>query len=561
MSMPAAMAAVGVLNTTGRPSSRMVASSGCFMPYSVFIRVDVPAPFSPTTACTSPRPTVRLTSELATTPGNRLVIPRSSITGAPAGASASSGRSVETVLMVSHPHTIGAGPEDGAPDPAPWSLLRSSCRSGGRRDLQGAVLDLLLVLLQLGLDVVHEPTAGGVADTAVLEGVGLLGRLAGVLELLDRAVDGRVDLLDHRGQDVRLEGRVADGVVLVGVDPDGPLLGVHGGGEAAVERAAGRGVDDVRTVLVHRLGGDLGTVDVAEARAAVAGGQALVVDLDAGLDGLGTLLVTGPELGDQRALVAADEADVVGLGLQGRGGTDEEGALVLGEVLDGDVRDRRRVTVDADEVDVGVLLGHRVHRLAVAEADTDDGVVAVVGQLAQQVGAVRAVLLGAELLDVGAHVGLGLLQALDREVVERAVTTATHVEGHADLQRLGGTGRGAARGAAGGRVGRRLLTAAAARGHRERGSRRECHHLHHRTQGVSPSRFRCSGAGPARTDGAGTALEQQSVTRRDRRPTVSRLTCWCLWSVEAVDPTVMCRLFPPARSTRARSQRAARRPR
>ena len=70
-----------------------------------------------------------------------------------------------------------------------------------------------------------------------------------------------------------------------------------------------------------------------------------------------------------------------------------------------------------------------VHRLAVAEANADDRVVAVVGQLAQQVGAVGAVLLGAELLDVGAHVGLGLLQALDREVVEGAVTAAAHVEG------------------------------------------------------------------------------------------------------------------------------------
>src|SRR4029079_14213541 len=132
-------------------------------------------------------------------------------------------------------------------------------------------------------------------------------------------------------------GGVADGVVLVGVHADGPLLGVHGGGEAAVERAAGGGVDDVGTVLVHRLRGNLGAVDVAEAGAAVAGGEALVVDLDAGVDRLGALLVAGPELGDQRAFVAADEADVVGLGLQRLRGAHEEGTLVLGEVLHGDV--------------------------------------------------------------------------------------------------------------------------------------------------------------------------------------------------------------------------------
>src|SRR3954468_22847993 len=497
MPMPAAIAAVGVLNTTGRPSSRIVPSSGWCMPYSVFIRVDLPAPFSPTTACTSPRPTVRLTSEFATTPGKRLVIPLSSITGAPAGASASSGRWVETVLMVRILTQSAQGPRDGAPGPAPWLLLRSSGRSGGRRDLQAAVLDLLLVLLQLGLDVVDEATAGGVADTAVLEGEGLLRGLAGVLELLDGAVDGRVDLLDHRGQDVRLEGGVADGVVLVGVDADGPLLGVDGGGEAAVERAAGRGVDDVRTVLVHRLRGDLGAVDVAEAGAAVAGGQALVVDLDAGVDGLGALLEAGPELRDQRALVAADEADVLALGLQRGSGADEEGALVLGEVLHGDVGDRGGVAVDADEADVRVLLGHGVHRLAVAEADPDDRVVAVVGQLAQQVGPVGAVLLGAELLDVGAHVGLGLLQALDRQVVEGAVTAAAHVERHTDLERLGAVARrarGPARGPAGGPARLRVAAAAAARGQGQRGRRRECHHLHHRTQGGSPSSlFRCIG--------------------------------------------------------------------
>src|SRR5664279_736354 len=53
------------------------------MPYRVFISVDLPAPFSPTRACTVPRRTVMLMSELATTPGNRLVIPRSSTAGGP----------------------------------------------------------------------------------------------------------------------------------------------------------------------------------------------------------------------------------------------------------------------------------------------------------------------------------------------------------------------------------------------------------------------------------------------------------------------------------------------
>src|SRR6266571_2233872 len=50
--------------------------------------VDFPAPFSPSSACTSPRRRSKSTSSLATTPGNRFVIPFSSRSGAsfmPAG--------------------------------------------------------------------------------------------------------------------------------------------------------------------------------------------------------------------------------------------------------------------------------------------------------------------------------------------------------------------------------------------------------------------------------------------------------------------------------------------
>src|SRR6478609_4360612 len=44
----------------------------------MFESVDLPAPFSPSSACTSPSATSKWTSSFATTPGNRLVIPRSS---------------------------------------------------------------------------------------------------------------------------------------------------------------------------------------------------------------------------------------------------------------------------------------------------------------------------------------------------------------------------------------------------------------------------------------------------------------------------------------------------
>src|SRR5438874_5815463 len=44
----------------------------------MFESVDLPAPFSPSSACTSPSDAAKSTSSFATTPGNRLVIPRSS---------------------------------------------------------------------------------------------------------------------------------------------------------------------------------------------------------------------------------------------------------------------------------------------------------------------------------------------------------------------------------------------------------------------------------------------------------------------------------------------------
>src|SRR5262245_59867159 len=51
----------------------------------MFIRVDLPAPFSPSSACTSPRARSKLTSSLARTPGNCFTMPRISRT---VGASA-----------------------------------------------------------------------------------------------------------------------------------------------------------------------------------------------------------------------------------------------------------------------------------------------------------------------------------------------------------------------------------------------------------------------------------------------------------------------------------------
>ncbi len=53
--IPASVAAAGLRNVTDRPSSSIVPESGCTTPAMILIRVDLPAPFSPSTAWMRPR--------------------------------------------------------------------------------------------------------------------------------------------------------------------------------------------------------------------------------------------------------------------------------------------------------------------------------------------------------------------------------------------------------------------------------------------------------------------------------------------------------------------------
>ena len=60
---------------TSTPSIAMLPASARYAPASTFIKVDLPAPFSPTSACTSPRLTSNETPSSARTPGNTFTIP------------------------------------------------------------------------------------------------------------------------------------------------------------------------------------------------------------------------------------------------------------------------------------------------------------------------------------------------------------------------------------------------------------------------------------------------------------------------------------------------------
>ena len=67
--MPAAMAPATVSEPCATPSMRITPSLGSTTPPRIFIRVDLPAPFSPISARTSPRSTRRPTRSSAFTPG------------------------------------------------------------------------------------------------------------------------------------------------------------------------------------------------------------------------------------------------------------------------------------------------------------------------------------------------------------------------------------------------------------------------------------------------------------------------------------------------------------
>src|SRR5215472_5231575 len=76
MQIPASSASRGEAKATGTPESRISPSSGRYRPVRMFESVDLPAPFSPRSAWTSPSAASKSTWSLATTPGNRFVIPR-----------------------------------------------------------------------------------------------------------------------------------------------------------------------------------------------------------------------------------------------------------------------------------------------------------------------------------------------------------------------------------------------------------------------------------------------------------------------------------------------------
>src|SRR5688500_20236078 len=65
MPMPCSMASRGLDGRSARPCQRIAPASGAINPARIFSSVDLPAPFSPTSACALPAATAKLTPRRA----------------------------------------------------------------------------------------------------------------------------------------------------------------------------------------------------------------------------------------------------------------------------------------------------------------------------------------------------------------------------------------------------------------------------------------------------------------------------------------------------------------
>src|SRR5579859_1960729 len=88
MAMPASIASLGEWKWTCSPCRWISPPSGRYRPVRMFESVLLPAPFSPSSACTSPAAASKSTPSFAITPGNRFVIPRIATAGEAPGSPA-----------------------------------------------------------------------------------------------------------------------------------------------------------------------------------------------------------------------------------------------------------------------------------------------------------------------------------------------------------------------------------------------------------------------------------------------------------------------------------------
>src|ERR1035437_2581168 len=357
MLIPRPIASEGPAISTVWPSNRICPSLGRASPYRMFIRVVLPAPFSPRRAWISPRRTSRSMLSLATTPGYRLVIPRISSAGAFPRASSSvmvssiDPRSSECNERAAPSWRDPLGNVTNATDSrllaTPGTALGGAGRkSTGLHSGQSGV--------QLALDISRE------CDVGVVER-GDADALIGSVERLDATLGGsagdRFDRLVHRARKMLL-GRSDDalvrggvGQILVDVHADGEDVCGAGGVEGGITGATGDWEEDVDALLWDELAREgLAPGRVAVCLGQVPGREERGLDLDAGLVRGGAQLEALHVADDGRVVVdTTDRADDACLA---DGGCDDAGEvtrLILLELDPDELGQQRGSVTLADE--------------------------------------------------------------------------------------------------------------------------------------------------------------------------------------------------------------------
>src|SRR5439155_16376834 len=180
------------------PSTRISPASGRSIPERMLIRVDLPAPFSPSRQCTSPCRAASETSSFATTPGNRFVMPSSSTAGAPVGVAALRlSDSVRSLCVVHGGRRSGRRALFRAASPTRLLLLDQRLdlsRLGRQRHLDRAVHDARLRSLDLRPHVGGDQAGLEERDPAVRE------RQVVTVRTVVPRVDVRDRLLEREGE-------------------------------------------------------------------------------------------------------------------------------------------------------------------------------------------------------------------------------------------------------------------------------------------------------------------------------------------------------------------------
>src|SRR4051794_4508527 len=172
----------------------------------------LPAPFSPSSACTSPSRASKSTPSLATTPGKRLVIPCNA-TAAPGGAAAARWSVIARAGLA-----LGA-PDHALDEPVHGvEVLHRHLLPGGHLDLAALVLERAGELVERAVDDRrlllgdrrlrrgrHPRPVRGQLDEAVLDAAVVEARLPGAVHRrLDALLVVAAPVVDGRGEPRRL---------------------------------------------------------------------------------------------------------------------------------------------------------------------------------------------------------------------------------------------------------------------------------------------------------------------------------------------------------------------